>query len=358
MKKITILCLLIFSAALLQAGNKAFQNNIRSSFTVNGVIKGLKNAELYLSYTFNGAQKTDTLKVAEDTFKFTGSVGDPCVAFLFNADRSIQRLFVLDNSVIEMKGIYDRPTLIDIKGGAVQIEYEVLQDSIMKNRERVIAVYNKEGRSAKYDSLYRNEKAIIIRFIREHPDSYLSANQLFYNSNEDNLKESRELFEAFSKRIKLSYEGKQVAERLSTLQRVMVGNKALDFTQSDTLGNPVHLSDYKGKYVLLEFWASWCGPCRAEGPNLYKAYEKFKDKGLIILAVSLDKDADNWKKAIVKDHMPWIHVSDLKDFRNEVAELYGVHGIPANFLINPEGIIIEKDLRGERLHTRLADILK
>ncbi len=345
-------------------------------FTVKGTISGLQDSDIYLSYMIGGKRKTDTVRVKNNLFVFKGAIAEPCVAMINNSDNSVQRLFLLDNSNISLQGVYGPPTEVTVKGSQGQQEYEILQEAIQKNRSKILSVQkiaedasNKESEAhneninaqkqlnMKYDSLCRDEQAIIKSFIKEHPDSYLSANQLFYTSNEKNLKECQELYESLSSKIRESYDGRQVAARLATLEKVQIGRPVLDFTQNDTLGNPVHLSSFKGKYVLLEFWASWCGPCRAEGPNLLKAYEKYKDSGLVILAVSLDKDADQWKRAIRKDHLPWIHVSDLKYFNNEVAEQYGVHAVPANFLISPEGKILAKDLRGESLHKVLAGLI-
>ncbi|HEU4553875.1 MAG TPA: TlpA disulfide reductase family protein [Chitinophaga sp.] len=148
---------------------------------------------------------------------------------------------------------------------------------------------------------------------------------------------------------------KAAAEALTTL-----GTPAHDFTQQDVNGNQVRLSSFKGKYVLIDFWASWCGPCRAENPNVLKAYNRYKDKGFDILGVSLDVQGqeDAWKKAIEKDGLTWTQVWDAKGFDNAAAKLYGVSSIPQNFLVDPKGIIIAKNLRGDALEKKLAEVIK
>ena len=138
----------------------------------------------------------------------------------------------------------------------------------------------------------------------------------------------------------------------------MEGTQAVDFTQNDTANNPVSLSSFKGKYVLVDFWASWCGPCRHENPAVVEAYNKYKEKNFTILSVSLDQNKDKWKQAIKADNLTWTHVSDLKYWQNEVAQLYHIQSIPANMLIDPSGKIIARDLRGAALYEMLGKMLK
>jgi peroxiredoxin len=134
----------------------------------------------------------------------------------------------------------------------------------------------------------------------------------------------------------------------------------MEFTQNDTLGKPVSLSDFKGKYVLIDFWASWCGPCRAENPNVVKAYNNYKDKDFTVLGVSLDQPGkqEAWLNAIHKDSLTWTHVSDLKFWDNAVAQLYGIRAIPQNLLLDPSGKIIAKNIRGEELKKKLEEVMK
>jgi len=151
-----------------------------------------------------------------------------------------------------------------------------------------------------------------------------------------------------------------VAKAKENLSKIALGSNELDFTQNDALGKPVSLSSFKGKYVLIDFWASWCGPCRAENPNVVKAYNKYKDKGFTVLGVSLDGQSTRaaWLKAIDTDGLVWTQVSDLKGWSNEAAKLYDVKSIPQNFLIDPNGVVIGKNLRGEALNAKMAEIFK
>lgn len=137
-----------------------------------------------------------------------------------------------------------------------------------------------------------------------------------------------------------------------------MNHEAPDFTLQDTYGQPVSLSSFKGSYVLVDFWASWCKPCRRENPGIVKVYHKYHSKGFSILGVSLDEEKDEWIAAIEKDNLEWPQVSDGKGWQGSVVDLYGVRGIPMNFLLDKEGRIIDKGLRGELLEQKLAEALR
>ncbi len=154
---------------------------------------------------------------------------------------------------------------------------------------------------------------------------------------------------------------KYVTTLKSTLlvaKKTAVGVMAMDFTQNDVNGKPVSLSDFRGKVVLVDFWAAWCGPCRGENPNVVAAYNKYKSKGFTVLGVSLDKDKARWLEAIEKDGLTWTQVSDLKYWDNEVSKMYGIRGIPANILVGKDGKILAKNLRGDALPEKLAEIMR
>ncbi len=170
-------------------------------------------------------------------------------------------------------------------------------------------------------------------------------------------KEMTELFKKLDKNVKKSNEGKIFERYLKNLQNVSIGKKAPGITQFDLDGNPYSLQDLKGKYVLIDFWASWCPPCRAENPNLVKTYAQFKDKNFEILGVSFDKDFNNWKKAVQDDNLTWKHISDLQHWNNGAATVYGIKAIPQNVLVDPNGIIIGRNLHGEELNKKLQEVL-
>jgi peroxiredoxin len=157
--------------------------------------------------------------------------------------------------------------------------------------------------------------------------------------------------------LRLSYEGQTLYKLMNADKITAMGKPAPNFTQNDVNGKPVSLSDYKGKYVLVEFWASWCSPCRAESPNLIKQYAAYKDKGFEILGVSVDSDKAKWLEAIKKDGLTWTQVSDLKGWESEARKVYGISGVPANFLVDPQGKIVGAHLMGEKLNKKLEELL-
>jgi peroxiredoxin len=196
-----------------------------------------------------------------------------------------------------------------------------------------------------------------LKFVAEHPKSYVSLDIVGMRGAVIDPVTFPPLFNQLDRSLRNTENGKSLAARLEIAKKTAVGQPIIDFTQNDTLGNPVSLSSLRGKYVLIEFWASWCGPCRAENPNVVKTYQQFKDKNFQVISISLDDKKEAWLKAINKDGMPWIHVSDLQGWKNAVAVQYGVRAVPQNFLIDPKGVIIATNLRGEDLPKELQKLI-
>lgn len=206
--------------------------------------------------------------------------------------------------------------------------------------------------------VYAKIEAALDSFIFSHPDSYVTLDLISENKTAVIDPETfGRYYDPLSKRILASYTGQKLTAKYDKAKQISIG-KTVDFTQTDDKGNEFKLSSLRGKYVLVDFWASWCVPCRAENPHLLKAYNQLKSKGFEIVGISLDETKAAWLNAVKHDGMPWIQVSDLKGFKTEIAVKYGISAIPQNFLINPEGVIVAKNLRGEDVDKKIAEFIK
>ena len=233
--------------------------------------------------------------------------------------------------------------------------------------------YDAQAKKVKYDTIglaqWRYEMKLLkddrrqqeIAFIKTHPDYIASAEALkdAVGYLPDDIRIYDKVFKGLSKDVQKSKEGMSVKKTIDAFMMVRIGAEAPLFSSPDTAGNAINLKDFRGKYVLLDFWASWCGPCREENPNVVKAYAQFKDKNFTVLGVSLDQKSkhDAWVKAINDDGLNWNHVSDLKYWDNAVAKLYAIRSIPQNFLIDPKGKIVGANLRGEELFKKLQELI-
>ncbi len=218
-----------------------------------------------------------------------------------------------------------------------------------------------EGMQARYEVLNEEQNTVLKQFIRENPASYVSLTALRNVAGQSpDPAELEPLIALLSPGLQKSTFLEPLLEGLESAKKTAVGVQAMEFTQNDPDGKPVKLSDFRGKYVLLDFWASWCGPCRQENPNVVNAYNKYKDKNFTVLGISLDRQngKEAWLKAIKDDGLTWTQVSDLQFWHNEVAVMYGVQAIPKNFLIDPQGKIVATDLRGADLERKLAEVLR
>lgn len=352
---------------LLLAGMLACQQAEKNSASITGEITGLKDTLIYLSVPVADSSRKDTIRVKDGKFSWKGSMEESQRIYLLTSTMYVE--IFMDNADVSIKGHADSLDKVRITGSAAQDEYSAYKASISDITDIESKLYQKyddvkDNDSAKaaledeLEQLRLRRRGRTKDYIRAHPDSKVSLSLLADMAVMGEYAPLDTLYRALTPAAQQTMAGKRLAERMEVLRKTAIGQQVMDFTQADTTGKLVKISDLRGKYVLLDFWASWCGPCRGENPNVLKAYQAFKDKNFTILAVSLDDDAGKWKAAIRQDGMPWQQVSDLKGWRNDVAQQYGIHAIPFNFLIDPQGIIIAKDLRGATLHRKLAEILK
>lgn len=351
-----------------------------SNYNVKGKIGKLNApAKIYLLHREKDKNVTDSAVLADGVFEFKGNTNLPAQALLL-IDRTgvginslgpgsdVMNLYLENGNILVTgtdslkKAKISGSKLNDDNAKLAAVVKPVLDKAIILNKE-----YQKTPEAErpklieKYKELQSEQKAILKKFIQQNPASFVSLDALnSFAGPSPNYGEVVPLFSTLAPAIQNTDNGKAYKAALDKLKATAVGSIAPNFTQNDPTGKPVSLSSYKGKYVLLDFWASWCGPCRQENPNVVKVYNQYKTKNFTVLGVSLDRPdgKDAWLKAIKDDGLAWNHVSDLQFWNNEVAALYGVRSIPGNFLIDPTGKIVARDLRGEELEQTLAKLLK
>lgn len=375
MKKIILTALCCLPIALMA----------QKPFTIKGNVKNLKAGDkIYFVYMNGGTRTIDSALVANGTFEFKGNVAEPLMANLFkNINPFVKGA---DTRFLDYTTLYVEPGTIQVNaadslksvvvsGTPTNNDNVKLMTSLKPLTDKMAAInedYAKLTVSQKTDealvaplrdrAMKVSEEMVpmYIDFVKNNTTSFISLNTILQFADDPKMASQVEtLFGNLSDDLKNTQAGKMLAKSLEAGKKTAIGAMAMDFTQNDQNGKPVKLSDFKGKYVLVDFWASWCGPCRSENPNVVAAYQKYKDKNFTVLGVSLDRpDAKaQWLKAIADDKLTWTQVSDLKYWQNEVAVQYGIQSIPANFLIDPTGKIIAKGLREEALHNTLEELL-
>ncbi|PZP50402.1 MAG: hypothetical protein DI598_05670 [Pseudopedobacter saltans] len=332
---------------------------------VKGNVKNLKGY-LYIDvYNDNGIVR-DSIKVKKDG-SFTGvlTVKKTPETRRFWFGHTGKLAWVEPGTQTITGAILDSSIDVTIKGTPTQNDYAQFQQGHKKIMDSLDKVYansfnnldsiQMKQMSDKYFSKLSNAlEAYDFQFVTSHPNSYHS---LAIVADRQNDYENCELMlSKLSPRLRNSELRKRIEKQMVMGKRSANGVKIMDFTRNDPSGNPVSIQSFKGKYMLIDFWASWCHPCRAENPNVLAAYNKFKDKGFDVLSVSIDDNKESWKKAIAMDSLPWTQVLDRENRKSPILDYYGITGIPSQILIDPNGIIIGRNLRGEKLEKALAKI--
>ena len=367
-----------------------FAQSTAKPLSIKGSFKNCQPAEpewVYLLHKVGSTYKTDSVKVVDGTYSFQitqdepallrlrvkypapADTASPKIAFAFQRDMC--SVFA-SNGKIQIVSV-DSFSNITVKGSKEHSAYQDLDRKLKpfnSQSEIFVAAYTEARKKKNEDAMARAEASIdsldevkkekvygeLIKTDPSSPIAFYALQQ--YAGWDINADKVEPLFNGLPENVRNYPSALEFKAQLETAKKTGIGKIAPEFTQNDTLDQPVSLSSFRGKYLLIDFWASWCGPCRQENPNVVKVFNQYKDRGFTILGVSLDRTGqkDKWLKAIHDDQLTWTHVSDLKFWDNAVSKQYGIRAIPQNLLLDPEGKIIAKNLRGEDLAKKLAEI--
>ena len=363
MKRILFFALLLPSMAFAQKVPKvkaslhpkapvSVKTNPAAGFVINAEIKGYPDGTpvALLNGQTGAAEIESTVQGNKFTFKGKVDVVEFKIILVNNMQPYIT--IFLDNSTVKVTGTKETIEKSKITGSKSHADFEVFNN--------LLSPYAQVFNDNSFEDTVQINKAMNIAedFAVKHPKSAITPLSIIrYNQLADDMDKASKMYEALAPEVKALPMGRYLAQMIVD-DKKNTGMILADFSQADTSGNMISLASFRGKYVLLDFWASWCGPCRQENPNVVKAYNRFKNKNFTILGVSLDKAKPAWIDAINMDNLTWTHVSDLQGWANAAALKYQILSIPQNYLLDPEGKVIGKNLRGASLERRLARLLR
>jgi len=340
--------------------------------TLSGEVENGTQVFLKKNDGTNQLVEVDTTTIENGQYTFTGTSALPELHYLVINEVRGSIPVVLENGSIEVSAQKDSLAFAKLKG---TLQNDLFADFLVESRSfaKRARSMTDEMRNARalqdtaaitslrdeYFELQEVAKTFELKFAKDHPEGLISALIIEKVLTTKSLPENevRELYDALSPNIKETVVGQRIKSTLDKLASTSIGVKAPNFSAPTPTGDELALNDVLGKVTIVDFWAAWCKPCRAENPNVVQVYNKYHDKGLNILGVSLDRRAEDWTKAIEDDGLVWNHVSNVKYF-DEIAELYNVKAIPATFILDENGIIIAKDLRGPALENKISELLQ
>lgn len=341
-------------------------------FTINGTVAGEQTGNVYL--VKYAGETVDTLAkspIAEGKFALTGNVEGLTDAYItIEGKRGGTPVFV-ENATFTATLNPANPAENKIEGTETQSlanQYMAISNEMRKGQSNLYKEYSAAAQTKdtakmkeienQFNKLGEDANAKSEALTKANADTYVAAYMLANQMGGMDSEELAAKYELLGANAKASEPGKRIADRIQKLSAVAIGQVAPDFTLNTPEGNPLSLHSVKGKVKVIDFWASWCGPCRGENPNVVAMYKELHPKGLEILSVSLDNDKEAWLKAIEDDKLTWNHVSDLKGWQSEAAQLYAVSGIPHLVVLDENNVIVAKDLRGDALKAKVAELLK